>query len=200
MNTLERIHQAATVEFLEKGFQAASLRKIVKAANVTTGAFYGYYKSKEKLFEALVGEPYRYLMGRFKQSQNAFASLPNREQIALLPEYSGTCMLDMLHYAYAHLDACKLLLCCAEGTPFAGMIDEMVQIEVDSTHVYQNVLRDLGKQSPQIDSRLEHILITGMFHTFFELVIHEMPLEEAETYLTEMRAFYTAGWMKIMGQ
>ena len=27
-----------------------------------------------------------------------------------------------------------------------------------------------------------------------------MPLEEAETYLREMRAFYTAGWMKIMGQ
>ena len=47
---------------------------------------------------------------------------------------------------------------------------------------------------------LEHILITGMFHTFFELVIHEMPLPDAENYVKEMRAFYTAGWMKIMGQ
>jgi len=27
-----------------------------------------------------------------------------------------------------------------------------------------------------------------------------MPLAEAEAYLKEMRAFYTAGWMKIMGQ
>ena len=47
---------------------------------------------------------------------------------------------------------------------------------------------------------MEHILITGMFHTFFELVIHEMPLKDAENYVREMRAFYTAGWMKIMGQ
>ncbi|HIT27614.1 MAG TPA: TetR/AcrR family transcriptional regulator, partial [Candidatus Faecousia gallistercoris] len=43
-------------------------------------------------------------------------------------------------------------------------------------------------------------LITGMFRTFFELIIHAMPLNEAEKYLREMRAFYTAGWMKIMGQ
>lgn len=43
-------------------------------------------------------------------------------------------------------------------------------------------------------------MITGMFHTFFELVIHEMSLQNAENYVKEMRAFYTAGWMKIMGQ
>ena len=58
-----------------------------------------------------------------------------------------------------------------------------------------------GKSIAELqDERLEHILITGMFNTFFELIIHEMPLEEAEHYLKEMRDFYTAGWMKIMGQ
>ena len=30
--------------------------------------------------------------------------------------------------------------------------------------------------------------------------LNEMPLEEAKHYLKEMRDFYTAGWMKIMGQ
>lgn len=38
------------------------------------------------------------------------------------------------------------------------------------------------------------------FHTFFELVINEMPLSDAESYVKEMRDFYTAGWIKIMGQ
>ena len=46
-NTLERIHQTATTEFLEKGFQGASLRNIVKSAGVTTGAFYGYYSARK---------------------------------------------------------------------------------------------------------------------------------------------------------
>ena len=76
----------------------------------------------------------------------------------------------------------------------------MVELETDGTHAYQDVLRQLGRPSPQIDPTLEHILITGMFHAFFELIIHEMPIENAENYVKELHAFYTAGWMKIMGQ
>ena len=117
-----------------------------------------------------------------------------------MSDISGLCMYDMLHYAYEHLEECKLILCCSEGTKFARLIDEMVEIEVEGTHAYQEVLRKLGRPSPHIDPSLEHILITGMFHTFFELIIHEMPLKDAENYVREMRAFYTAGWMKIMGQ
>ena len=45
--TLEKIQEAAMDEFLDKGFLGASLRQIVKNAGVTTGAFYGYFSSKE---------------------------------------------------------------------------------------------------------------------------------------------------------
>ena len=45
--TLHLILSAAMQEFLEKGYKSASLRNIVKTAGVTTGAFYGYYDSKE---------------------------------------------------------------------------------------------------------------------------------------------------------
>ena len=199
-STLARIHQAARSEFREKGFQGASLRNIVKSVGMTTGAFYGYYKSKEALFEALVGAHYRYLVGRFCQAQKEFARLPRDRQPEVLGDFSGACMFDMLHYAYDHLEECQLLLCAAEGTQFAGLVDKMVQIETDATHDYMEVLEELGRPVPEIDLRLEHILITGMFHTFFELVIHEMPLDDAENYVKEMRAIYTAGWMKIMGQ
>ena len=200
LTTLERIHQAAKAEFLEKGYKDASLRNIVKSVGMTTGAFYGYYKSKEDLFEALVGRHYEYIINRFKEAQQEFANLPRHRQPEVMSEVSGLCMYGMLRYAYAHLEECKLILCCSEGTKFSGLIDEMVEIEVEATHSYQKVLQELGRPSPKIDPTLEHILITGMFHTFFELVIHEMPLNNAENYVKEMRAFYTAGWMKIMGQ
>lgn len=200
LTTLDRIHRAAKTEFLEKGYKDASLRNIVKSVGMTTGAFYGYYKSKEELFAALVGEHYAYLLNCFQKAQKEFADLPHEQQPEVMSEISGACMFDMLHYAYEHLEECKLILCCSEGTKFAGLIDEMVEIEVEGTHAYQEVLRKLGRPSPHIDPSLEHILITGMFHTFFELIIHEMPLKDAENYVREMRAFYTAGWMKIMGQ
>ena len=66
--TLNLILSAAMQEFLKKGFKSASLRNIVKTAGVTTGAFYGYYDSKEDLFEALVGEHYNFLLSRFCNS------------------------------------------------------------------------------------------------------------------------------------
>ena len=198
--TLNRIFSAALQEFLEKGYQSASLRNIVKMAGVTTGAFYGYYKSKEELFEALVGKHYNFLLDRFCKAQKEFAETSPEEQPDKLTSTSGECMYEMLLYAYDHLNECKLILCKSEGTRFSRLIDEMVEIEVDGTHAYQDVLRQLGRPSPHIDPSLEHILITGMFHTFFELIIHEMPLKDAENYVREMRTFYTAGWMKIMGQ
>lgn len=73
-STLTRIHQAAKAEFLEKGFRGASLRNIVKSVGMTTGAFYGYYKSKEELFEALVGSPMITSLGG---SRMPSGSLPN---------------------------------------------------------------------------------------------------------------------------
>ena len=53
LGTRDNILRAAMAEFLDKGFQGASLRQIVKNAGVTTGAFYGYFSSKEALFNAL---------------------------------------------------------------------------------------------------------------------------------------------------
>lgn len=198
--TLERIHAAAKEAFMEYGFKSASLRSIVKTAGVTLGAFYGYYNSKEELFEALVEEQYNHFMECYRKAQNDFAALPQNEQITHMSEISGNCMTELLLYAYEHLDEFKLILCRSDGTRFSGMIDEMVEIEVKGTHDYQEVLKALGRPSPEIDPRLEHILITGMFGTFMELIIHKMPLEQALSYLKEMRAFYTVGWMKIMGQ
>lgn len=198
--TLHLILSAAMQEFLEKGFKSASLRNIVKTAGVTTGALYGYYDSKEDLFEALVGEHYNFLLDCFRKAQKEFAEIPPEEQPDNLTSTSGECMYEMLLYAYEHLNEFKLILCCSEGTRFSKLIDEMVEIETNATHDYFKVLERLGRPVPSIDKRLEHILITGMFNTFFELIIHEMPLEEAKHYLKEMRAFYTAGWMTIMGQ
>lgn len=198
--TLNLILSAAMQEFLKKGFKSASLRNIVKTAGVTTGAFYGYYDSKEDLFEALAGEHYNFLLSRFCRAQKEFADIPPEKQPDNLTSTSGECMYEMLLYAYEHLNEFKLILCCSEGTRFSRLIDELVEIEVKGTNDYLAVLEKIGRPAPLIDERLEHILITGMFNTFFEMIIHEMSLEEAKHYLNEMRAFYTAGWMKIMGQ
>ncbi len=199
-STLELIHAAAKAEFMEKGFQAASLRNIVKTAGVTTGAFYGYYDSKEELFAALVDPAYEYMMGRYKQTHEYFESLPMEKQPEQMGKMSSECMNELLAYSCEHMDEFYLILKCSAGTKYASMIDDMVEIEVEATHHYYEVLKQLGTPSPKIDERLEHIMATGMIGAFFEMVLHRMPFEEAKAFLQQLNDFYTAGWMKIMGQ
>ena len=199
-STLEMIHTASKAEFMEKGFQAASLRNIVKTTGVTTGAFYGYYYSKEELFAALVDPAYEYMMSRYRQAHESFENLPMEKQPEQMGKMSAECMNDLLAYSFEHMDEFYLILKCSEGTKYAGMIDDMVELEVESTHKYYNVLEQLGASVPKIDERLEHIMATGMINAFFEMVLHKMPFEDAKVFLQQLNDFYTAGWMKIMGQ
>jgi len=39
-----------------------------------------------------------------------------------------------------------------------------------------------------------------MFDGMFEVVRHDMPKERAKRFITQLQEFYTAGWLKIMGQ
>ena len=197
--TMERIQEAALEEFSEKGFLGASLRQIVKNAGVTTGAFYGYFSSKEALFASLVEPHAAALMGRFMEAQTGFAELPEEEQPKHMGEASGDCVDWMVDYICQHREPVKLLLCRAEGTSYEHFVHNMVEVEVDATLAYIEVLRRLGRQAPQLDRQLCHIVASGMFNGIFEVVIHDISLEMARRYVEQLRDFYTAGWLKWMG-
>ena len=71
-------------------------------------------------------------------------------------------------------------------------------MEVESTLQYVEALRSLGKEVPELDRQMCHILASGMFNGIFEVVIHDMPYKRAIRYVDQLRDFYTAGWMKLM--
>lgn len=116
--TLKKIQEAAMAEFLDKGFQGASLRQIVKNAGVTTGAFYGYFSSKEALFASIVEPHAAALMGRFMEAQTSFAELPEEQQPDHMGEESSNCVHWMVDYICQHREPVKLLLTRAEGTSY----------------------------------------------------------------------------------
>ena len=198
--TMERIQQAALEEFSEKGFLGASLRQIVKNAGVTTGAFYGYFSSKEALFASLVEPHAAALMGRFMEAQTSFADLAEEEQPKHMGEASGDYVDWMVDYICQHREPVKLLLCRADGTSYEHFIHNMVEVEVESTLRYMEVLRRLGKNIPPLNRSLCHIIASGMFNGLFEIVIHDMPREQAFQDVAQFRSFYTAGWLELMGQ
>ena len=197
--TLEKIQQAAMEEFAEKGFQGASLRQIVKQAGVTTGAFYGYCSSKEALFASIVEPHAAALMGRFMEAQTAFAEMPEKEQPEHMGLESSQCVHWMVDYICDHREPVKLLLCKAEGTSYEHFVHNMVEVEVEYTLRYMDVLRRLGREVPELSQSLCHIIASGMMGGLFEIVVHDMPKEQALRDVEQFRTFYTGGWLKLMG-
>ena len=196
--TMERIQQAAMEEFSEKGFLGASLRQIVKNAGVTTGAFYGYFSSKEALFASLVEPHAAALRGRFMEAQTSVAELPEEEQPKHMGEASGDCVDWMVDCICQHREPVKLLLCRAEGTSYQHFVHNMVEVEVEYTLRYMEVLRRLGQNVPELSRSLCHIIASGMFNGMFEIVVHDMPREQAMRDVDQVRAFYTSGWLALM--
>mgnify|MGYP002975253475 CR=1 FL=1 len=150
--TLENILHAALEEFSDKGFLGASLRQIVKKAGVTTGAFYGYFSSKEALFASIVEPHAAALMGRFMEAQTSFAELPEEQQPSHMGVESRTYLDWMVDYICDHREPVKLLLCKAEGTSYEHFVHNMVEVEVEYTLQYLEVLHRLGHECPQLDA------------------------------------------------
>ena len=197
--TLEKIHKAAMAEFLDKGFQGASLRQIVKNAGVTTGAFYGYFSSKEALFNALVEPHAAALMGKFMEAQTSFAELPEEQQPSHMGVESRTYLDWMVDYICQHREPVELLLTRSEGTSYEHFVHNMVEVEVEYTLRYMDVLRRLGREVPELSQSLCHIIASGMMGGLFEIIVHDMPKEQALRDVEQFRTFYTGGWLKLIG-
>src|ERR1700681_2622268 len=54
-----QIVEGARQVFMAQGFDAASMGEIARAAGVSKGTLYVYFKHKEELFEAIVGQQCR---------------------------------------------------------------------------------------------------------------------------------------------
>lgn len=57
---------------------------------------------------------------------------------------SSECMYELLGFSCEHMDEFYLILKCSEGTKYASMINDMVELEVESTHKYYKVLEQPG--------------------------------------------------------
>ena len=187
-NTLQKIHEIAVAEFLEKGFRGASLREIVKKAGVTTGAFYGYYKSKEEL----------YVSNLFGSLIEQFKKLPKNEWADNMATFSKKGIVEIYEYAYNQKDAFRLIMNASEGTNFENFIHDMVEKEIEITHIFYKEIESQGYTPYAFDSTLEHLIISGQFSALFELIVHDIPFEEGKKCAQKIHDFYEAGWQSVL--
>ncbi len=194
------ILEEACKQFLEKGYSAVTVRSIASAIGVTTGSIYKYYRDKEALFDALVSEPAQYLLDSYRKSQINFAEQDFDLQMKMLKaETAKSGNNVMLEYMYDHFNAFKLIACSAKGTKYENYVDQVAEIEDESSIAFITMMKRNNYEVRDIDRGLMHILSTALVSGMFETIRHDMPRAKALQYMRDLQDFYSAGWFEILG-
>ncbi|MDO4327475.1 MAG: TetR/AcrR family transcriptional regulator [bacterium] len=193
----ERILDCAKREFLDRGFMDASLRTIAAEADTTTGSIYTRFGDKEGLFQAIVEPVADEMMRMYMEIQETFHAFDDEMQKAEMGNYTSRAMDTILDYIYDHFDVFRLLLDASYGTKFQNFVDELVQIEVEYTYKYMEVIGCESVKSGMVTEEFLHIVTTSYFNGVFEVVRHRMEKESARRYVKMLEKYHMAGFDTI---
>lgn len=193
----EAVLDCAKKEFLEKGYKDASLRTIAQEANTSTGSIYTRFGDKEGLFCAIVEPAANGQKKMFLEIQEKFHSFDKEAQLAEMGQYTSLHQMEMLDYIYDHFDVFRLLLDCAEGTQFSRFVEELVEIEVDYTYKYMEVIGCKSVKSGLVTEEFVHIVVTAYFNGMFEVVRHNMDKASAVKYVRLLNRYHMQGFSTI---
>ena len=198
-NTRANILNTALKHFWKHGFSGVSLRNIVKDAGLTTGAFYKYYPTKEKLFDALVDPYVDAIYKIYDDILERFMNLSVTEQTQNMTETSMDGMEQIIDYIYDHYDHFRLLLTCGDSGKYEAFIHNMVEREIKSGEIYIEKMRAIGINVPQVSESLIHMIYTGFFSSVFQIIEHDIDRETAKENVHQLREFNTGGWERLWG-
>lgn len=194
-----RIMAAATAEFLDKGFQAASLRAIASEAGLTTGAIYGYFSSKSDLFDAIVGEAADALYEKFRTAQRRFYELPTaRQSFDAMAEFEDEMIHELYDYIFDNREAFLLVFTKSAGTRWEHYVDRFVDIEVESTDRYAREMTEKGIPVKTIPEPLCRTLTEMFFRGYFQPLISGLTREETHAFISDYERFFHTGYRELM--
>jgi AcrR family transcriptional regulator len=190
----EVILRYAKEEFLEKGFADASLRTIAQNAGVSTSTIYTRYSDKEGLFRFLVEEAETKLKKYVSASLDSFDHLDEETQKTEYREYADQGFSSLIDILYDYFDEFKLIVKCSPTGYYHDFLEALVKMDAESTRKFLIMVGSESYQTGRINDGFIHVVCSGFYAGLFEVVVHDMPKNVAESYITELRLFYNNGW------
>lgn len=189
------IVNAAAEEFVKHGFAAASLHKIAERANVTTGALYTRYKSKDALFLSLLEDVFAVfrersepVLQKYRQAEQSGSA----EDFLSAMEFETRIYTELLSERY---EACVLLFCKSGGSSAEKFLNEMIADKVGAT-------ADFFKRNAKrpIDTEAVRLLMDAHFHIFRKAMEISSSSAEAVAGINNVQPFFSAGWLELFKQ
>ncbi len=195
----QNIVDAAFQEFLEYGYEKASMRRIAGAVGITAAALYRHFKDKEDMFSALVEPTVTEFRQTYEEMQNtAFAQLPKVGINEIWKDYGGDAKIFM-QFIYAHFNVFKLIVCRSHGTRYDSFVHDVAVMEEKTTQMFIDRCKELGTNINPVSEKELHLLVTVNVTAVFEAVIHNFSEAEAMHYADTIDAFFSAGWKRLFG-
>ena len=194
----EKVKKAVKEEFLEKGYEEASIRSIGARAGMTSAGLYRHYADKEAMFNSMV-EP-------LIESIKEWTRKHTNKKYALLEcnvpdnELFGENFVDMVkEVILPRRDEFILLISRSAGTKYENFIHDYVE---DNQKEFLEAIRYLkrkGYQTAELGEEELHMLLSAYLTACFEPIIHDYEDSKVIKYLNTVQEFFMPGWLKIMG-
>jgi AcrR family transcriptional regulator len=194
----ESILRAAAEEFRTYGFADASIRRIAKASGMSAPGMYKHFAGKEDLFAALVEPAVSGFWSLYDTlAEEEYAAIDAAKRGEEAQNVSST--ERMLKYIYSNYDAFKLVICCSEGTKYAGFVHEAAQMEEKNTKAYFAQAKANGFEVKELPEKEIHLLVTANVNAVVSAIEHDFTLEEAMHYAKTLEIFFASGWHAVLG-
>ncbi len=198
-DTYNRLIPCMKAEFLEKGFEKASVRSIAERAGMSAAGIYRHFKDKEAMFDVLVAPLVDTYFLNYKNSMERNYALLDTEEIKrfwIISEEQG---VQYVNFIYDHFEEFKLLLTCADGTKHQNFVHDVSEMEVKEMTLLMDELRRRGFKVKRISKEELHMLISGYAASIFEVVIHDFPRNKAIKHAKMLMEILYPGWIKAFG-
>ena len=193
-NTRELLIEAAKKEFLEKGYNKASLRTICANAGVTTGALYFFFENKADLYAAIVDPPLKelkaILIAHFNEDAEEARKLNSFEEA----DMDHTEISDrIVTHIYNNYDSIMLLLTASENTVYENVVDEFVDMLDKSIPPMVASMKGY-KYDEYMSHWMSHISLDAFIH----VIKHEKDVNKAKKRLSGILNYLVMGWVQLV--
>lgn len=190
-----KIMAAAREEFMEKGYEKASMRSIADRCGMTAAGIYRHCKDKEDLFCQLVTPAEDKLKEWAKEHIKRYAD-PAKKGKKITWQDSHIDMMREL--VYPDMVDFHLLIAKSKGSRYENFLHDMTEESQNRFLDYLAKLRKSGANAPKITPVQLHLLMTAYITALFEPVVHNYSYEEAIDALNVLEAFFLPGWKRLM--
>ena len=188
-----KIISAALDEFLQKGFDKASLRTIAKNADVTVGAIYTRYKTKDILFVSLVSPLIEKIKAAFTEIKGDYFSENISTQENSMLKNMQIESDAILHILFDDYDRAKLLLCRSRGSSLENFFKMIVDKKIEETSLF---FKSAGIEN--LSDNVIRLFVNAQFNMYFEIINEGYSLNEAKEMINAAIVYHTGGWLSLI--